>query len=244
MLSSDTLKYFLEKGVPVIAVIIAWSLGYAAQLQKNTKEDKTKLKRLLYNLLELHSCLSREKNFHEKINEMMDLFMLESKKQVEISDEDMQTLKRMAIKALREHMPMQKNLPNFEAATETIIKDLSEVDPIFAFELAGKFQISEKMNVMASYLSNFDSMASGAHAKNVLLTEVLRPQIVGTILAELEEYIHSIAKKLDRKTFRRAKSAIVNTSAIDFSDMPHVVQDYFSQALPLFMAEHGSANTQ
>gem|GEM_PF-3632591 len=230
---NPTITYAIDKLIPVFAVITAWFLGTASQRYGFKRQDKIKLKRLFFNLMELRYWIEKELQLDKQLNEVLELFFAEMNKRLPIPDDQVQAIKPMMLGIIRKQFLMQPKLPDLESSIDTIVKELAEVDPIFAFELTGKFRVTEKIAAIQSYLAQVDATNEEDQVqKDRIIDQVLRPHMMADVVKELDKHILDIAKKINRTTLKEVKALVYSTEqGIDKTEVLAFLKGYIPQLL-------------
>jgi len=229
------MTYIFEKLIPVLSIIIGWFLGVANQRFTYSRQDKIKLKRLLYNLMELRYWIEKEIKLDHQLTMILDLYIVELQKQLPLPSDQLPAMKTMMTGIIRKQFLVQPKLPDLENSIANIIKELAEVDPVFAFELTGKFHVTEKITMIQSYLEEVEvPEGEDSTAKDRLLENVLRPQIMDDVIKQLDDYISTIAGMIGRKTLKKVKSAVYEVDEVlDSEEVLSFLKSYIPRLLSL-----------
>jgi hypothetical protein len=227
------MNYIFEKFVPVLSVIIGWFLGFGSQQLTYNRQDKIKLKRLLYNLMELRYWVQKELQLNKQLTEILDLFMLEMQKQIPLPADELHPMKALMTGLIRKQFLIQPKLPDLETSIENIVKELAEVDPVFAFELTGRFHVTEKIKSIQGYLDHVEvPEGEDAADKDRFFENVLRPQMMTDVVKQLDEHILRIARKINRKTLTGVKAAVYPVDdALDKAEVLSFLNDYIPRLI-------------
>ena len=229
------MNYIFEKLVPVLSVVIGWFLGFSTQQLTYNRQDKIKLKRLLYNLMELRYWIQKELQLDKQLTEILDLFIVEMQKRIPLSAVELHPTKALMTGIIRKQFLIQPKLPDLETSVENIVKELAEVDPVFAFELTGRFHVTEKIKSIQAYLEQVEvPEGEDAAEKNRLFENVLRPQLMTEVVRQLDDQILSIARKINRKTLYKVKAAVYPAEeALDKAEVLSFLNDYIPRLLSM-----------
>jgi hypothetical protein len=232
MLNSN-ITYAIDKLIPVFAVFTAWFLGFTNQQYTFNRQDKIKLKRLLFNLMELRYWIQKELHLDKQMKEILDLFFVEMLKHIPFPADQMPGIKQMMLGIIRKQFLLQPKLPDLESSIETIVKELAEVDPVFAFELTGKFHVTEKISAIQSYLAQVDApQGDDPSEKDRIMELVLRPQMMGEVVRQLDEHILDIARKISRNMLNQVKAMVYSPDeGIDKEQTMAFLNEYIPRLL-------------
>lgn len=195
--------------IPLLGVILGWSLSQFSNWYKSRIEDKRILKRSLFHLLEVYYNLSRT-DFDEKLDQF-------------VNDSDLK-LQPEAIKVIN-HLRDDKTFDIFLSSKifeevknnqnqylETI-NTLSSVEPILSFELKKDFNVLE-------LFSNIENIVGKPLDANILKSNFynnLKKKIIEHELRSLEYELLSIARKIGFRTLFRTKQTLSNINKDPFS---------------------------
>ncbi|GAB2648433.1 hypothetical protein GCM10027035_47690 [Emticicia sediminis] len=218
---------------PLIGVFIGWFLSESGKIFTDKRQDKRKLKKLLYFLLELRHYFSRqlqfEKNFgnyirvckeklHEKFNIPLD--------DLELNQQLIQ-LKSEVFKKMN-HLNVDESKLNY--LTENIEKmliDLSEILPLLAFDLSSQSNVKDRLNKISKY---FDSYKEEMESFPFDIFEWINPKVTNSLLENIDNCILIISKKINYKTLCDSKKTISSYNMVeDDSGINEYVEEYINK---------------
>lgn len=217
---------------PLIGVVLGWGLSEKAKLWADRRNDKRKLKRLLFYILELRFHFTRELNVHKEIEIFIDSatnrLKSEFGNEVELG---VNLYKPFIMEILQSNFGDDNQLDFLEENIDTVIVDLSEVFPVFAYELSGQHRIKERLNKSDNYLTELEGLAEGMPFD---LKNWLQPKITKDLLKDLDENLSRIAIKIDKKTAKEVKTKIMAMDNRDNSDVEGILEEYINKVKESF----------
>lgn len=223
----------IEKLAPFIGVILGFALGQFGEFFKDRKERKKTLKKLLFNLLELYNVLDQELNFESSINEFWDKFM---SKIPEEGRKEAKAVLPQLIDVIRENFEStfidNEKSSYLEDNIDSIISDLSEVYPLFAYELSGQYKIKDRLKRSEDYFNRFAQL-SGDTVDIGEVKEWLTPKITEKLIERLRTNILEIAKSISRGTYEELLSSnLLNDGNVENPELDNFLDDYFNKFIP------------
>lgn len=212
---------------PLIGVVLGWGLSENAKIWADRRNDKRKLKRLLFYVLELRFHFTRELNVQKEIELFIDT--VTNRLKSEFGDEvelGVNMYKPFVTEILKNNFSEDNQLDFLEENIDTVIVDLSEVFPVFAYELSGQHRIKERLNKSDNYLNELEGLTEGMPFD---LKNWLQPKITKDLLKDLDENLSRIAIKIDKKTAKEVKNKIMAMDNRDNSDVEEILEDYINQ---------------
>ncbi len=212
---------------PLIGVFIGWGLAEYGKTWVDKKSDRKKLNRLLFYLLELRYQIQKELSFEKEVTSFMK--SLENKLTKEFGQE---------VKiGIEQTLPIIENIKSsifgddnqieyLEQNIDNVIIELSEVFPIFAYELNGQHKIKDRLTKADQYLNQFDDLISQIPFD---FKTWLQPKLSEDLLADLDKNIKKIADKLDNTTYNEVLLKLRVTNIQNDSQLNSLVDDYVSQ---------------
>ncbi|QEM12591.1 hypothetical protein [Mucilaginibacter rubeus] len=230
------MTYIFEKLIPVLAVVTAWSLGFANLQSTYNRQDNIKRKRLLFNLMELRYWIEKELQLDQQLAEILELFIIELQKRLPLPEDELLGIKALMSGIIRKQFLIQPKLPDLETSIDNIVKELAEVDPVFAFELNGRFQVTDKIKSIQAYLEQVEvPEGEGPSNKEKLFDKILRPKLMTEVVKQLDEHILNIAGMISRKVLKKVKNAVYpSDTMLDRSEVHSFLNDYITKLIHQF----------
>ena len=213
---SDVLKY----SFPLLGVFVGWLLTQLGERFKVVREDKRRIKKTIYYLLEVRHHLGFFAGDEQGISYVA---VLRNKFSAffpkDLTDEIVAALSLFLKNVLKENpLITEDDLRNLSINYARSIESLSEIDPILAFRLHGRQNIqlvlknlAERMKVSVAQLTNNPNDVN--EVDNAI--EKIGPNVINELLDDLDEIILSLAKKIDRKTYHDAKRRLGVTMSME-----------------------------
>lgn len=217
--------------LPLIGVALGWLLSEGGKIFADKRQDKRKLKKLLFFLLELRYHFGRElsielgldKYFETMKSKMADKFGVDK------NDPEFNLGVEAWKPVLEQLLTKTKNQDNkFEYLSENIDKvliDLAEVFPILAYELNGQHNIKERLNRVDNYFGEIKSMTDEMPFD---LKKWINPKLTKGLLTDLDESIEKIAKLIDKETINISKEKV---SKMIFDDDDKELENFIDEYL-------------
>lgn len=208
----------------MFGVVLGWGLSQTTKIWDDRKQDKRKLKKLLFYLLELRYSISKDLNLQKDINEFYLRFTDKIKKQFgeEVALEASSS-KLLCQKIMKEHLITNNSLDYLEQNIDSVINDLAEVLPVFAYELNGKYNIKSRLKVIDSSIKQIEEYITEAPPFD--LKEWIEPKVTNNLLRDLDKNIKQIALKIGRKTWKNIDSKIKEMDKKDYSDLDSYIDE-------------------
>ncbi len=143
--------------LPLIGVLIGWLLSESGKIFADKRQDKRKLKKLLYFLLELRYHFTKELSYEINLDKLINIMKNKLADKIGIDKNDPELNYE-----INKWKPFLENLvakiktqdSTFEYLSENIDKiliELAEIFPILAYELSGQHKIKERLNKADNY---------------------------------------------------------------------------------------------
>jgi len=212
---------------PLIGVLLGWGLSEKAKLWADKRTDKRKLKRLLFYVLELRFHFTRELNVQEEIDTFIESATTRLK--TEFGEEvelEIDMYKPFVMEILKTNLSEDNQLDFLEENIDSVIVDLSEVFPVFAYELSGQHRIKERLNKSDNYLTELEGLTEGMPFD---IKNWLQPKITKDLLKDLDDNLNRIALKIDKKTAKEVKEKIIKMDNRDNSGVQEFLEEYIEK---------------
>lgn len=213
--------------VPLLGVVLGWILSERAKTNADKKQDKRKLNRLLFFVLELRYHFNSEfkaqselERFLEKLKDQTtDEFGPEAALGVDL-------YKPFVKQTLEKNFGDETNIEFLEKNIDDVIVELSEVLPVFAYELNGQYDIRQRLENANKYLDDSGELLNQLPFD---IQDWMMPKITEKLLSEIDETLELIAKKINHRTWVKVKKKINKMDEPDDSDFDEFVNDYFNK---------------
>lgn len=213
--------------IPLVGVVLGWVLSERAKIWADKKQDKRKLKKLLFYALELRFYFSRELRAQKDIDEFF------SKIEQKVKDEfgesiatEAEIAKPIIGQIIKKHLKVNNRMNFLEKNIDAVINDLAEVFPIFAYELSGQHNIKQRLKAIDNYLIEVDRYTDEIPFD---LKEWIRPKVTDDLLKYLDENLKKISHKIGNGTWKNVASKIKNMDKQDDSDLDSLLNEYIEK---------------
>ncbi len=157
-----------------------------------------KIKKLLFNLLELRWLLKRELDLNKEITIYVDRLKIKLTQAFGKEPfEDADLFKPMITEILKDKIVDPSRIREIESNIDATINELAEIYPVFAYELSGRYKIKERLESAESYFNEVTIFLENIPKE---LTDWIHPKLSDELITELDSYIIEISEKIDRKT--------------------------------------------
>jgi hypothetical protein len=218
---------WIDKILPVITLIIGFGLAEFGKYSADRKNDRKKLKRLLFNLLELRWLLRQEIVLNSTISKYIERFNIKINDEFgSNSVESTNYIKPVITKILKDLIVQPEKINEIEQNIDATIIELSELYPIFAYKLSGRYKIKEKLENAEKY---FQAVSNQFEEFPTEIKNWIQPKISNTLISDLDDYIIVIAKKIDRKTIKNVSEILSPVNENDTSDIDEIMKEYINE---------------
>lgn len=200
-------------------IVIGWILNQTGQWFRTRQEDKKNLKQVIFNLLETYHWFLRC-DFDAIAKLITDKIFATIPKAQQTPQANAELNKFYSDFVMNYLKPeILDELDSIEEGYQSSIKSLASIDPLTAFYLSGKTSVLDKLEMIEEWYEdlqnktpfNADEIAQGGK----IAMEIIRPDILGSELKDLEDDILKLAFKVNpvmwwrtRITVRRMKRSV------------------------------------
>lgn len=215
--------------IGLIGIIVGWALTQWSNLSKVQRENKSNLKLVLFNLLEVHHVINTtdENKFIKIMSENIFKKFLPKEEYSKLSEDVIkQSFGDFIKKSIFPHL--NKRLPQIKKDYEESLETIKKIDPILAFKLSGKTEIIDYLDNLSLMMKPLESN-EGDRLETKRLLNKLSPNLRRKMLESFEENIKTVAYKINLRTWfkvknRLSKSEITN---IEESEIMEIFGDLF-----------------
>lgn len=224
--------------LPLIGVALGWLLSERGKIFADKRQDKRKLKKLLFFLLELRFHFARELSIELDIDKYISILKNKLADKIGIDKNDPGF--NVGVNAWRpfveQTISKNKTQDNkFEYLAENIDKiliELAEIHPILAYELSGQHNIKERLNKANDY---FSEVQSNVAEMPFDIKEWINPKLTKELLNDLDESIERIASQIDKQTLKISNEKIEKmTFEDDEKEMEVFIDEYLEKVIESF----------
>lgn len=222
----------MEEIVTLIAVLIGWGLSEASKFFTEKKQDKKKLKKVLFYLLELRFHFAKELSFEAFFDNYITQIKIKIANKTQLSEEeiekDTQIWAPIVKEIISKNLRSNNRLEFLENNIDDVINDLAEVFPIFAYELTGQHNIRNRLGQLENYFNEIQTYQS-EHIFDI--QKWLQPQLTYDLLKNIDRSIKKISSKIDSKTKKKAKKKISNMTfdKVDLKELDIFLDEIISK---------------
>jgi hypothetical protein len=232
--------------LPIITALVSgflvWALGRWSVRKEERKQENKKLNRLLYNILELKHWVDKEINA-EAFTKMYSAKMVEAMKThvPELPEEVLAEMTNVTTSGIKQLILKQPQLLRLEQNIAEIVRDYSEIDPFFAYDLTGKYQLTEYMENMKSFIGNIVPENIDLSEATTFANQLLRPAMLEDLQKDLVIHLPQIARMIGAKTAQKVlKDHLSSKTEID----EEALNDYCQKMLPQLVSSAKAMSDQ
>ncbi len=221
--------------LPLIGVTLGWILSEKGKLFADKRQDKRKLKKLLFFLLELRFHFAKELSIELDIDKYINIFKnkVADKMGLDKNDPEFNVGVNAWKPFIEQMISKQKTQDNkFEYLADNIDKiliELAEIYPILAYELSGQHNIKERLNKANDY---FGEVQSAIEEIPFDIKEWINPKLTKDLLKYLDESIESIACQIDKQTLKTSKEKIEKMMfEDDENELDFLIDEYLEKVI-------------
>jgi hypothetical protein len=221
--------------LPLIGVALGWLLSESGKIFADKRQDKRKLKKLLFFLLELRYHFGQELSIELGLDKYIETIKNKMTEKFGIDKNDPELNLSVSVwKPFIEQLlnKTKKQDDKFEYLSENIDKvliDLAEIFPILAYELNGQHNIKERLNRVDNYFGEIQSMTDEMPFD---FKQWINPKLTKELLTDLDESIEKIARLINKETYKTSKEKITKMSFTDDNkDMDNFIDEYFDKII-------------
>lgn len=212
---------------PLIGVILGWGLSERAKIWADKRLDKRKIRRLLFYVLELRFHFTRELNAQKTIDNYIQTARIKLKEQFgEESELGIDMYLPFVKQIIEKQFGVDNKIEFLEQNIDSVIFDLSEVFPVFAYELSGQHNIKERLRMAESHLSDFDNLIEQLPFD---LKDWLKPKLTEDLLDDLDKNLKKISQKIGNKVWSEVQEKIKRMDSVDSSDLTNLLDEYIAK---------------
>ncbi|WP_346854533.1 hypothetical protein [uncultured Draconibacterium sp.] len=198
--------------VSIVSIIIGWMLNQLSQWFRTRREDKKKLKEILYYLLELYNLFHRSdvNKFVGVVKEIVLSKIPEEDQTNELVEVMDKLYGSIAEQFVRPEIlnKLEVQLENYEIS----VKSLASIDPILAYYISTKNNINQTFTQLESVYdgleNEYDQQRQDIATGREMAFNILKPSLHEENLQEIENQIRKIAWKVNPVVWFKSKRAI------------------------------------
>lgn len=236
------MEMFLEiwkYSLPLIGVFIGWLLSQLSERNKAIREDRKKMNRTIYYLLEIRHQLSFISSHDLDISTYICILKKKFQHVMDVSQLDniqVQTFLRKFVHQLLGYKPLM-NQPDIESLNQNFnkcIDNLSEIDPLVAFRLNGKNNIHQLLKELV--VRSQESASAMTDIKDIdelpKLLSKIEPNVISKAISDIEEILLDLAKKAGKRTLNQINNRLkAKRTAKEIADMETFVDSILADII-------------
>lgn len=198
---------WIDKILPVTTLILGFILSEFGKYFSDRKHEHKKLKKLLFNLLELRWLIKQDIEINRDITEYIKRMKIRLKEEFgEEVSEGVEYAIPMITEIFKKSLVKPEKINEIENNINSTLKELSEIHPVFAYELIGRFKIKEKLDSIEQYFETINNQIDQINKVEELkefyseIKNLVDPKLSTELTSEMDNHIKSIARKISRKT--------------------------------------------
>lgn len=227
---------------PLIGVLIGWLLSESGKLFLDIRQNKRKLRKLLFFLLELRFYFTREHSIELEINKYINLLKTRISEKLRITEYDIElslgidTWKPLIVKLVSNNHTQEEKYKYLAENIDKMLIEMAEIYPILAYELSGRHNIKERLNNVENYIND---LLSEVDKMPFDIKQWINPKLTKDLLEDLDESIEKIGKQIGKATLKKAKKKIEYMKFDDKpdEDMVDFIDDYLKKIVESFPDE-------
>lgn len=221
---------WINKLVPFITLVLGWGLAQFGKYSADKKEDKKKLKKLLFNLLELRNLIKKEVEFDASFERLMEAFgkidLQGLHPGLELGDFKSQLYEKIA-ETIKDNALDSDRIEYIENHIDNTVVELAEIYPVFAHELSGKYKIRERIKKVDDYINKTPEIFEGVPFN---VKEWVTPKLAIKLLSDLDENIKHIAKRIGRDTSNAIRNKLSEAEfEVNNDELEKFLEEYLTK---------------
>lgn len=201
--------------LPLIGVIIGWLLSESGKIFADKRQDKRRLQKLLFFLLELRYHFSKELSIEIDLDYYISTLKhkMVNKLGLEIGIPELSigldTWKPIIEQTIRRTNSKENSIDFLIENIDKILIELAEVFPILAYELSGRHNIKDRLKRLDNY---FDEINSLTNELPFDIKKWINPKLTKELLDDIDKSIAYVASKIGNKTYKMSIEKIEDMS--------------------------------
>ncbi|OOQ58287.1 hypothetical protein [Mucilaginibacter pedocola] len=217
----------------VISGLLVWVLGRWNTNREERKQEKKRLNRLLYNMLELKHWVDKEISAEPFVTKAMEQMCVTIKAiEPERTDAELSEMFTVIAAGIKRAIFKQPQLPRLEQNISEIVRDYSEIDPFFAYDLTGKYQLTENLELMKDYLNGVIPEDMELPDATAFMNQLMRPTFLGELQKDLIIHLPQIAGMIGPETLETVRKNHLNTKVpVNTADLERYCREMIPQLI-------------
>lgn len=212
------MKNYIIPILPLLGVVVAWSLGVLTNQFKNRSEEKQRLRTVLYILIEFRHVYSKGdllKFLKCYQGVLRDKLPEEQLAHYNEGGQHYSTMFSMLKKQVAEKV---KSMDVMEEKFEASVLTLAAYEPWLAYRISGKPAVLREIFSLEKLLASINSGEELTEEQLILVETQLKQPTVKKLLSELENDISQLSKIIGRKEHKRTKAFLNEDQESSFGE--------------------------
>jgi len=221
--------------LPLIGVAMGWLLSESGKIFADKRQDKRKLKKLLFFLLELRFHFAKELSSELDLDKCIGIMKdkVANKFGIDTNSPEFNLgfneCKPILIELISKNKPQDDKFEYLHENIDKILIDLAEIFPILAYELSGQHNIKERLNKADNYFSELQSATTEIPFD---IKQWINPKLTQGLLDDLDDSIEKIANKIDNQTLQSSKVKIAKMDSEESNpEMDILIDEYLEKVI-------------
>lgn len=218
---------WIDKILPVTTLILGFILSEFGKYFSDRKYEHKKLKKLLFNLLELRWLIKQDVEINRDINEYIKRMKIRLKEEFgEEVSEGVEYAIPMITEIFKNSLVKPERINEIENNIDSTLKELSEIHPVFAYELTGRFKIKEKLDSMEQYFQTLTNQIEELKEFPSEIKHLFDPKLSTELTLEMDDHIKSIARKISKKTYKKVSKKLESNDDNNNNELNEFIEEY------------------
>ncbi len=219
------MEEILKSLVSLVLVGFGWGLNEASSYFRTKRNDKRRINKVLFKLLEIRHNFVKLSNFDEHYKQIMTEVI---KKYQNKNDPLLHSIIRTSRNILKSKLPFLDKLDSLVIRIEEDIEVVSEFDPINAYDLGSNYNLKEKLKSFNDYL---DEAGEKLKVNEIhTIKDIFEPKFLEDSVENIEKSIREFSKKSSRSTKKRIKIILNKSNALDQKEIKKDIE-FIMQAI-------------
>jgi hypothetical protein len=228
----EEIKVFL----PLIGVVIGFLLSEGGKIFSSKRQDKRKLKKLLYYMLELRYHFAWEIFFEAEIDKYWIVLKYKIAQRSGVAQNDPEftevitSYKPTFVGLISKMNKHDDKINSLSQNIDEVVTELAEIFPVMAYEISGEYNIKQRLEMAQEYLNELQRVTD--ERLDFHFEDYFNSKVTSKLVANLDDYIHQISKMIDRKTARSSKDKISNTIfEANATEVEKLIDEYLDKVI-------------
>jgi hypothetical protein len=228
---------------PLLGVIVGWILAEGSKRYTNRVQDKRKLKKLLFYLLDIRHFVLQRTSIDKELSRFITTLEQKLHERVGSRVELPKDQLRLILQPILEKLVRQDPTIDFlEAKIDEVLIEVAEVLPLLAYHLSGQHKIKERLQKVDSYYSEIEAVLAEQLPSSIKQT--LQPQLYNELLKELDKNLLDIAYQIGRREQREVAKKISNLIELNNKELNAFLDESLDNTLIQIMQQYSTTRQE